>query len=51
MNLNNLLWIAGLLLVLYVVAALTKFVVGAMLNLLWIGAIILLIVWAYRKIF
>lgn len=51
MNLNNLLWIAGLLLVLYVVAALTKFVVGALLNLLWIAAIILLIVWAYRKIF
>ena len=51
MNLNNLLWIAGLLLVLWVVAAVTKFVVGALLHLLWIAALVLLVVWAYRKIF
>ena len=51
MNLNNLLWIAGLLLVLWIVAAVTKFVVGALLHLLWIVALLLLVVWAYRKIF
>ena len=41
MNRNNLLWIAGLLLVRWVVAALTKFVVGAVLHLLWIVALLL----------
>lgn len=51
MNFNNLLWIAGLLLVLWVVASVTKFVVGALLHLLWIAALVLLVVWAYRKIF
>ena len=51
MNFNNLLWIAGLLLVLWVIAALTKAVVGALLHLLWIVALVLLIVWAYRRVF
>jgi hypothetical protein len=51
MNLNNLLWVAGVLLVLWVIAAVTKFVVGAVLHLLWIAALILLAVWAFRKIF
>ena len=51
MNRNNLLWVAGLLLVLWVVAAVTKFVVGALLHLLWIAALVLLVMWAYRKIF
>lgn len=51
MNLNNLLWIAGLLLVLWVIAAVTKAVVGALLHLLWIAALVLLVVWAYRRIF
>ena len=51
MNFNNLLWIAGLLLVLWVIAAVTKFVVGALLHLLWIVALILLVVWSYRKFF
>lgn len=51
MNRNNLLWIAGLLLVLWVVAAVTKFVVGAVLHLLWIVALVLLVMWAFKKIF
>ena len=51
MNMNNLVWVAGLLLVLWVVAAVTKLVVGALLHLLWIVALVLLAVWAFRKIF
>lgn len=48
---NNLLWIAGLLVVLWVLAAVTKFVVGAVLHLLWVAALILIAVWAFKKIF
>ena len=51
MTRNNLLWIAGVLLALWIVAAVTKVVVGALLHLLWIGALILLVVWAFRRIF
>jgi hypothetical protein len=51
MNLNNLLWVAGLLILLWVVAAVTKFVVGAVLHLFWILALVLLAVWAFRKFF
>ena len=51
MNVNNLLWIAVVLLVIWVIAAFTKFVAGALLNLLWVAALILLAVWAFRKIF
>lgn len=48
---NNLLWIAIVLILLWVVASVTKFVVGAMLHLLWIVAIVLLVIWLIRKIF
>ena len=48
---NNLLWIAIALIVLWVIASVTKFVVGAVLHLFWVLAIILLVVWAVRKIF
>lgn len=51
MNIDNLLWVAGLLIVIWVVAALTKVVVGVLLNLLWIAALIMLAIWAFRKIF
>jgi hypothetical protein len=51
MNLNNLLWLAGVLLVLWVVVEVTGFVVGALLNLFWIAALVALAVWAYRRIF
>ncbi len=48
---NNLLWIAGLLVIIWIVAAVTEFVVGAVLNLLWIVALILIAIWVVRKIF
>lgn len=51
MTRNNLLWIAGVLLALWIVAAVTKVVVGALLHLLWVVALVLLVMWAYRKIF
>jgi hypothetical protein len=49
-NLNFLLVIAVVLVVLWVIASVTRFIVGAMLNLLLVFAVILLILWAYRKI-
>jgi hypothetical protein len=49
-NLNILLVIAVVLVVLWVIASVTRFIVGAMLNLLLVFAVILLILWAYRKI-
>lgn len=51
MNANNLLWIAVLLIVIWVIASVTKFVAGALLNLLWVVALIVLAVWAIRKFF
>lgn len=51
MDLNKLLWVAGILVVIWIIAAVTKAVVGVALNLLWIAALILLAVWAFRKIF
>jgi hypothetical protein len=48
---NSLLWIAVVLIILWVVASVTKFVVGAMLHLLWILALVLLVIWVIRKIF
>lgn len=48
---NNLLWIAVVLIILWIVASVTKFVVGAVLHLLLVVAVILLAVWAFRKIF
>ena len=50
-GMNNLLWIAIVLIVIWVVAATTKFVVGALLHLFWVLAVILLVVWAVKKIF
>ncbi len=46
---NNLVWIAVALIVLWVLASVTKFVVGAVLHLFWVLAVILLVVWAFRK--
>lgn len=48
---NKLPLIAIVLIVVWVVAATTKFVVGAVLHLFWVLAVILLLVWAVRKIF
>jgi hypothetical protein len=49
-NFNSLLWIAVVLVILWVVASLTRWVVGALLNLLLVVAVILLIVWAVRRL-
>ena len=51
MNLNTLLWIAILLIVVWVIASVTKFVAGALLHLLWVVALVLLAVWLFRKFF
>ena len=48
---NKLVLIAILLIVLWVIASVTKFVVGAALHLFWIVAIVLLAYWAIRKVF
>jgi hypothetical protein len=48
---DKLLWIAVVLIVLWIVAALTKAVVGFVLHLLWIVALILLAVWVVKKVF
>jgi len=46
---NSFLWIAILLVVIWVVARLFLAVTGALLHVLWIIGIILLIVWAIKK--
>lgn len=48
---NNLLYFAIVLIVIWVIARVVGFVAGALLNLLWILAIILIIVWLVKKIF
>lgn len=48
---NNLLYLAILLIVIWVIARVVGFVAGALLHLLWIVALILLIVWIVRKVF
>lgn len=48
---NNLLYIAIVLIVIWVIARVVGFVAGALLNLLWILAIILFIVWLARRVF
>lgn len=47
---NNLLYLAVLLVIIWVVARVVGFVAGALLNLLWILAIILVIVWLVRRV-
>jgi hypothetical protein len=51
MNVNGILAVAVVLLVIWVVAAVTKFIAGALLNLVLIAGIVLLVVWAVRKVF
>lgn len=48
---NTLIWIAIALIIIWVIASLTKFLAGAMLHFLWIAALILLVIWVVRKIF
>jgi hypothetical protein len=47
---NNLLYLAILLVVIWIVARVVGFVAGALLHLLWIVAIVLVIVWLVRKV-
>ena len=46
---NSLIWIAVLLVIIWVVARVFLAVTGALLHVLWIIAIIALIIWAVRK--
>ena len=48
---NKLIPIALLLFVLWVVVAVTKVVVGLVFHLLWVGAVLIFLFWAVRKIF
>lgn len=47
---NNLLYIAILLVVIWVIARVVGFVAGALLHLLWVIAIILVVIWLVRKV-
>ncbi len=47
---RSLLYIAILLVVIWVIARVVGFVAGAMLNLLWIVALILLVIWLFGLI-
>lgn len=47
---HSLLWIALVLLVLWVVARVIGFVAGVALNLLWIVALVLLVMWLFSFI-
>lgn len=48
---DKLLWIAILLVVVWLIASITKWVAGALLHVLWIVAVVLFIAWLVRKIF
>lgn len=48
---DKLLWIAIALVILWVIASVTKAIVGAALHVLWIVAVVLFIAWLVRKIF
>lgn len=45
---NNLVWIAVALVVVWIVARLIAGIAGALLNLLWILAIIVFVVWLFN---
>lgn len=49
-GINTLLALAVLLIVVWVVASVTRFIAGALLNLLLVAGIILLIMWGIRKL-
>ena len=50
MNSRSLLWIAGILIALWIAARVIGFLAGALLHLLWIGAIILAVFWLIGKV-
>lgn len=47
---DKLLWIAVALIIIWVVASVTKFIAGALLHVLWIIAVVLFLVWLVRKV-
>ena len=47
---NWILWLAVVLVVLWVMARVLGFVLGAALHLLWIVALVLLVVWLFQKV-
>jgi hypothetical protein len=49
-NFNTLLTVAVVLIALWVLASVTRFLAGAILNLLLLAGIVLLIVWGVRKL-
>jgi hypothetical protein len=48
---DKLLWVAVVLIIIWVIAGVTKWVAGALLHVLWVVAVILFLVWLVRKIF
>jgi hypothetical protein len=49
-DMQNLIWIALVLIVIWAVARLVAGVAGVLLNLLWIAAIVLLLIWLFGVI-
>ena len=49
-NMNSVLTLAIILIIVWVIASVTKFIAGALLNLLLLAAVVLLIVWALRRL-
>lgn len=49
MNMNSVLTLAVILIVIWIIASITKFIAGALLNLLLLAAVVLLLVWAVRR--
>lgn len=47
---DKLLWIAVALIIIWVIASVTKFIAGALLHVLWIIAVVLFLVWLVRKV-
>lgn len=47
---NWLLWVAVALVVLWILAEVLGWVLGALLHLLWIGALVLFALWLFRKL-
>lgn len=48
---DKLLWIAIVLIIVWLIASITKWVAGALLHVLWIVAVVLFIAWLVRKVF
>lgn len=47
---DKLLWIAIALIVIWLIASVTKFIAGALLHVFWIIAVVLFLVWLVRKV-